>query len=95
MFDNANLNFVLPFGLTIDTAGEFYHTSNEGQVRNFVLWDCSMNYIYKNVKFTLNCDNLPNAEDFVYSYYSGIYNYYSAYSIRPRAFVLKVRFKVS
>lgn len=94
LFDNANLNFVLPFGLTIGTAAEFYHTSNEGQVRDFVLWDCSMSYTYKNVKFTLNCDNLLNTENFVYSYYSGIYSYYSSYFIRPRAFVLKVRFKV-
>jgi outer membrane receptor protein involved in Fe transport len=85
---------VLPFGLSITPSVEFYHTRSEGRSDNFVLLDCGLGYTFRKVKFTLDVNNILDTESFVYSYYSGIYGYYSAYSIRPRSVMLGVRFKV-
>ncbi len=94
LIDNANLSVVLPFGLSLTPSVEFYHTRSEGRTDNFVLLDCSLGYTFRKVKFSLDVNNILNAESFIYSYYSGIYGYYSAYSIRPRSVLLGVRFKV-
>ena len=94
LIDNANLSVVLPFGLSVTPSVEFYHTRSEGRTDNFVLLDCSLGYTFRKVKFSLDVNNILNAESFIYSYYSGIYGYYSAYSIRPRSVLLGVRFKV-
>ena len=94
LIDNANLSVVLPFGLSITPSVEFYHTRSEGRTDNFVLLDCSLGYTFRKVKFTLDVNNILDTESFVYSYYSGIYGCYSAYSIRPRSIMLSVRFKV-
>ena len=94
LIDNANLSVVLPFGLTVTPSVEFYHTRSEGRTDNFVLLDCSLDYTFRKVKFSLDVNNILNTDTFVYSYYSGIYGYYSAYSIRPRSVMLTVRFKV-
>lgn len=94
LIDNANLSVVLPFGLSITPSVEFYHTRSEGRTDNFVLLDCSLGYTFRKVKFSLDVNNILNTDSFIYSYYSGIYGYYSAYSIRPRTFLLTLRFKV-
>ena len=94
LIDNANLSVVLPFGLSITPSVEFYHTRSEGRSDNFVLLECGLGYTFRKVKFTLDVNNILDTESFVYSYYSGIYGYYSAYSIRPRSVMLGVRFKV-
>ena len=94
LIDNANLSVLLPFGLSVTPSVEFYHTRSEGRTDNFVLLDCSLGYTFRKVKFSLDVNNILNAESFIYSYYSGIYGYYSAYSIRPRSVLLGVRFKV-
>ena len=94
LIDNANLSVVLPFGLSVTPSVEFYHTRSEGRTDNFVLLDCSLGYTFRKIKFTLDVNNILNTDSFVYSYYSGIYGYYSAYSIRPRSVMLGVRFKV-
>ena len=94
LIDNANLSVVLPFGLSITPSVEFYHTRSEGRTDNFVLLDCSLGYTFRKVKLSLDVNNILDTESFVYSYYSGIYGYYSAYSIRPRSMMLSVRFKV-
>ena len=94
LIDNANLSLLLPFGLSVTPSVEFYHTRSEGRTDNFVLLDCSLGYTFRKVKFSLDVNNILNAESFIYSYYSGIYGYYSAYSIRPRSVLLGVRFKV-
>ena len=94
LIDNANLSVVLPFGLSVTPSVEFYHTRSAGQTDNFVLLDCSFGYTFRKVKFTLDVNNILDTKSFVYSYYSGIYGYYSAYSIRPRSVMLGVRFKV-
>lgn len=94
LIDNANLSVVLPFGLSVTPSVEFYHTRSEGRTDNFVLLDCSLGYTFRKVKFSLDVNNILNTDSFVYSYYSGIYGYYSAYSIRPRSVMLTVRFKV-
>ena len=94
LIDNANLSVVLPFGLSVMPSVEFYHTRSEGRTDNFVLLDCSLGYTFRKVKFSLDVNNILNAESFIYSYYSGIYGYYSAYLIRPRRVMLTARFKV-
>ena len=94
LIDNANLSVVLPFGLSVTPSVEFYHTRSEGRTDNFVLLDFSLGYTFRKVKLSLDVNNILNVESFVYSYYSGIYGYYSAYSIRPRSVMLGVRFKV-
>lgn len=94
LIDNANLSVVLPFGLSLTPSVEFYHTRSEGRTDNFVLLDCSLGYTFRKVKFSLDVNNILNTDSFIYSYYSGIYGYYSAYSIRPRSVMLGVRFKI-
>ena len=94
LIDNANLSVVLPFGLSITPSVEFYHTRSEGRTDNFVLLDFSLGYTFRKVKLSLDVNNILDTESFVYSYYSGIYGCYSAYSIRPRSIMLSVRFKV-
>lgn len=94
LIDNANLSVVLPFGLSITPSVELYHTRSEGRTDNFVLLDFSLGYTFSKVKLSLDVNNILDTESFVYSYYSGIYGYYSAYSIRPRSIMLSVRFKV-
>lgn len=94
LIDNANLSVVLPFGLSVTPSVEFYHTRSEECTDNFVLLDCSLSYTFRKVKFSLDVNNILNTDSFIYSYYSGIYGYYSAYSIRPRSVMLTVRFKV-
>ena len=92
--DNANLSVLLPFGLSLTPSVEFYHTRSEGRTDNFVLLDCSLGYTFRKVKFSLDVNNILNTDSFIYSYYSGIYGYYSAYLIRPRTVMLTARFKV-
>ena len=94
LIDNANLSVVLPFGLSVTPSVEFYHTRSEGRTDNFVLLDCSLGYTFRKVKFSLDVNNILNTDSFIYSYYSGIYGYYSAYSIRPRSVMLMARFKI-
>ena len=94
LIDNANLSIVLPFGLSVTPSVEFYHTRSEGRTDNFVLLDFSLGYTFRKVKLSLDVNNILDTESFVYSYYSGIYGYYSAYSIRPRTVMLTARFKV-
>ena len=94
LIDNANLSMVLPFGLSVTPSVEFYHTRSDGRTDNFVLLDCSLGYSFRKVKFSLDVNNILNTDSFIYSYYSGIYGYYSAYSIRPRSVMLTARFKI-
>ncbi len=94
LIDNANLSVLLPFGLSLTPSVEFYHTRSEECTDNFVLLDCSLSYTFRKVKFSLDVNNILNTDSFIYSYYSGIYGYYSAYSIRPRSVMLRVRFKI-
>ena len=94
LIDNANLSVLLPFGLSLTPSVEFYHTRSEGRTDNFVLLDCSLGYTFRKVKFSLDVNNILNTDSFIYSYYSGIYGYYSAYSIRPRSVMLMARFKI-
>ena len=94
LIDNANLSVVLPFGLSITPSVEYYHTRTAERIDNFVLLDCSLGYTFQKVKFSLDLNNILNTKSFVYSYYSGIYGYYSAYAIRPRSVMLTARFKV-
>ena len=94
LIDNANLSVVLPFGLSITPSVEFYHTRSATRTDNFVLLDCSLGYTFRKVKFSLDVNNILNTDSFIYSYYSGIYGYYSAYSIRPRSVMLMARFKI-
>ena len=94
LIDNANLSVVLPFGLSITPSVEFYHTRTAERIDNFVLLDCSLGYTFRKVKFSLDVNNILNTDSFIYSYYSGIYGYYSAYSIRPRNVMLGARFKL-
>ena len=94
LIDNANLSVLLPFGLSVTPSVELYHTRSEGRTDNFVLLDCSLGYTFRKVKFRLDVNNILNTDSFIYSYYSGIYGYYSAYSIRPRTVMLTARFKV-
>ena len=92
--DYANIDFILPFGISVGSSLEYYHTSGMGRRQDFGLLDCNISYTYKRVRFILDCQNILNTKNFVYSYYSDIYGYYSEYSIRPRSVMLTAKFKV-
>ena len=92
--ENANIDFVLPFGFVLGSSFEYYFTSDDYKTQHFMLLDCNLTYTYKKVKFNLECNNILNTESFVYSYFTDIYNFYSSYHIRPRSLMLKVKFEI-
>ena len=92
--ENANIDFVLPFGFVFGSSFEYYFTSDNYGKQHFMLWDCNLTYTYKNLKFNMECNNILNTESFVYSYFTDIYNFYSSYHICPRSVMLKLKFEI-
>ncbi len=94
LIDQANFSYVLPFGLSLGASVEFYHTLSEGKTHQFILLDGTMGYTFGKVRLSLDLNNILDTKNFVYSYFSGNYSYYSAYLIRPRSLMLTAKFKV-
>jgi hypothetical protein len=92
--DAASLDITLPAGFVFRTAFEYYDSRFGETIQNFYLADAGITYTLKRVRFNLDCTNLLNTKNYVYSYYGSLNSFYSEYAIRPRTIVLKVQFKL-
>lgn len=92
--DAATLDIVLPVGLILNTAVEYYNTHDGNHRQQFYLLDAGMAYTWKKIRLSLDWQNLLNTKNYVYAYYGSLNSYYSKYTIRPSSILLKARFKL-
>lgn len=92
--NNATLAFSILNGVSLRTSlYHYYNNFNEGD-RSFLLLNAEARYSIKRFTFTLNCDNLLNRRNYVYSSRSALTEAKSIYNIRPRSILLKIRFRI-
>lgn len=87
-------NFFLPYDMTIGAVGSHYYNDRNEKNKSFLLGEVNANYSYERWSFTLTCDNIFNRKDYVYSTTNDLTTSSSAYQLRPRSFMLKVRFRI-
>ncbi len=84
----------MPRGLTFTAElYHYYNNFNDGD-RSFILLGAEAKYSIQRVTIVLACDNLLNRRSYVYSNISALTESESAYAIRPRSVLLKLRFKI-
>ncbi|WP_158797915.1 hypothetical protein [Pedobacter sp. L105] len=91
----AQLNFFPSKGLTINLAHEYYYssaTSTGNKAMNFT--DAGIKYLYKNLEFNAEYNNIFNSKQFISASYIDTSMYYYAYNLRPAQVLLKARFKI-
>lgn len=92
--NKASLDFAMPRGLTFTAElYHYYNNFNDGD-RSFILLGAEAKYSIQRVTIVLACDNLLNRRSYVYSNISALTESESAYAIRPRSVLLKLRFKI-
>lgn len=92
--NNGSLNFTLPAGITLTaTINHYYNNYNSGD-KSFVLLNAEAKYAIKRFSFTLSYDNLLNLDTYSYSSLSALTESRSVYNIRPRALLLRVRYRI-
>ncbi|MDR2804577.1 MAG: hypothetical protein LBB85_02895 [Dysgonamonadaceae bacterium] len=93
---NQSLGLDFKLFNTIRLGGQIEQYANSAiennQIRYFV--DLNMNYVWKQIHFTLDCTNLLNTRKYVMAYHDNLNAFYSGYRIRPAEVVLKVRLKI-
>ncbi|HBZ67973.1 MAG TPA: hypothetical protein DEO70_14155 [Bacteroidales bacterium] len=92
--NKASLDITLPADIILTTAIEYYDSRTGSVIQNFCLIDAGITHTWKRVRFSLNWTNMLNTKNYVYSYYSNLNSYYSEYTIRPSAVMLKTQFKL-
>ena len=94
-FINATtLSYSFASGLMFSLGFEYYHLQDRNRRNDFFLLDGQLVYTVRRVRFALQLNNLLNAENYIYSYYSSLNSYYSEYRIRPASVYLSARFKL-
>ncbi|MDR3219086.1 MAG: carboxypeptidase-like regulatory domain-containing protein [Dysgonamonadaceae bacterium] len=92
---NADLNFFLFNGLTINLGYEyFYNNAITVGSRNMSFGDFGAKYKWKDVELLLDYTNIFNSKQYISASYSDISSYYYAYDLRPAEILLRVRFKL-
>lgn len=92
--NNVTLDFNLQDGLSLRTSFyHYYNNFNDGD-KSFLLLNAEARYTIKRFTFTLSCDNLFNRKDYLYSSRSALTDTNSAYNIRPRSILMKIRFRI-
>lgn len=92
--DAASVDIIFSPALFLSASFEYYSTQNSDRRQNFYLIDAGLTYSWKHVRFSLDWSNVLNTKNYVYSYYSSMNSYYSEYTIRPAAVILKAQFKL-
>lgn len=94
-FINATtLSYSFAKGLMFSLGLEYYHLQDKNRQHDFFLMDAQLAYMLRRVRFALQMNNVLNAENYIYSYYSSLNSYYSEYRIRPASIQLSARFKL-
>lgn len=92
--NKASLEFTIPGGVTIKTSVyHYYNNFNEGD-KSFVLLNAEARYSIKRISFSLACDNLLNSKTYLYSSQAALTESRSAYEIRHRSVLFKIRYRV-
>ncbi len=79
--------------ISINLGGDYRYNSAVSN-RNTTFADAGIKYKNKQTEWELECNNLFNARQYVSASYTDISTYYYSYYLRPRSFLLKVRFKL-
>ncbi len=94
LLTNSNtleLSFRLPKNVGINLAGQYYYNgAAASEHRSFILPEVSLSYKYRKMRWELFCANLLDTRQYVYSTMSASHSFTTAYSIRPRSFLLKM-----
>jgi hypothetical protein len=84
----------LPCGINLIATMEHYYNNLVESNRNFFLVDAGLIYTWLGVRYSLDWTNILNTSKYISTLYSSLNSYYSEYDIRPRAMMLKVKFKL-
>jgi hypothetical protein len=94
-FINAtSATYVFGKGLMGSLGGEYYYRQDNNRQQNYFLLDAQMVYTVRRIRFTLDINNVLNAQNYIYSWYGNLNSYYSEYRIRPASVLLSARFKL-
>lgn len=94
MSNNLTLDFTLPAGVALTSSLYHYYNNFNNGNRSFVLVNTETKYTFKRFSFTLSCDNLLNHNVYSYSNLSALSESKATYNIRPRSFLLKIRYRI-
>lgn len=86
---------ILPALVLSLSGAHFYNSAVSSAIRHIPFLDGSLMFRTKGCDFILEARNLLNTRDYTYSYNSEGTEYESAYTLRPRALILKVRFNIN
>ncbi len=89
----ANAWFFPTRSLSINLSGDYQYNSAVSN-HNTTFADAKIRYKYKQTVWELECNNLLNAKQYVSASYTDISSYYYSYDLRPRSFLLKVKFNL-
>jgi len=79
--------------LGINLSGDYrYNSAVNNHYPTF--FDAKMRYKNKQTEWELACNNLLNVRQYVSASYTDLSTYYYRYNLRPRSFLLSVRFKL-
>ncbi len=87
-------NFFLPYEASIGAAASHFYNDRNEKNKSFLLGEVNAKYSYDRWSFTLTCDNIFNRKDYIYSSSNNLTTRSSAYELRPRSFMLKVRCRI-
>jgi hypothetical protein len=85
------LNPAKSFGINL--SGDYRYNSAVNN-RNTTFVDAKMRYKSGRAEWELECNNLFNVRQYVSASYTDLSTYYYRYNLRPRSFLLSVRFKL-
>ena len=79
------------FGINLN--GDYRYNSAVNN-RNTTFFDAKLRYKNKQTEWELACNNLLNVRQYVSASYTDLSTYFYRYNLRPRSFLLSVRFKL-
>ncbi len=94
MTNNATVDINLPCGLGLHASIYHYYSNLNDGDKSFSLLNAEARYSMKRLSFSLACDNILNRTTYLYSDRSALSEFSSAYSIRPRSIILKIRYRI-
>ncbi|GHT63462.1 TonB-dependent receptor [Bacteroidia bacterium] len=79
--------------ISINVSGDYRYNSAVDN-RNITFFDTRMRYKNGPAEWELECNNLFNVREYVSASYTDLSTYFYRYNLRPRSFLLSVRFKL-
>lgn len=79
--------------ISVNISGDYRYNSSVGK-RNSTFADALIRYKHRQTEWEMEFSNLFNVRKYVSASYSDISTYYYSYDLRPRSFLLKVRFRL-